>query len=138
RRYATARAHGGDLRRDRGRSDGGDAEEARGRRRDQARRTRRGVHHRARAEDARGGFRPMWPDRDDRSHARRVPRSVRHRGVVSYGRIESYGRIGMSVTIRIPTQLRSLSANAAEVQVEASTVADALKALESAHPGFAV
>ena len=43
----------------------------------------------------------------------------------------------MSVTIRIPTQLRSLSANAAEVQVEASTVADALKALENTHPGFA-
>ena len=33
----------------------------------------------------------------------------------------------MSVTVRIPTQLRNLSGNAAEVQVEASTVADALK-----------
>jgi sulfur-carrier protein len=43
----------------------------------------------------------------------------------------------MSVTVRIPTQLRTLSANAAEVQVEATTVADALKALESAYPGFA-
>ena len=42
----------------------------------------------------------------------------------------------MSVTVRIPTQLRSLSANAAEVQVEAGTVAEALKALEAAHPGF--
>jgi sulfur-carrier protein len=42
----------------------------------------------------------------------------------------------MSVTVRIPTQLRSLSGNAAEVQVEASTVAEALKALDSAHPGF--
>jgi molybdopterin converting factor small subunit len=42
----------------------------------------------------------------------------------------------MSVTVRIPTQLRNLSGNAAEVQVEASTVAEALKALEGAHPGF--
>ena len=43
----------------------------------------------------------------------------------------------MSVTVRIPTQLRRLSANASEVQVEAGTVAEALKALEAAHPGFA-
>ena len=42
----------------------------------------------------------------------------------------------MSVTVRIPTQLRNLSDNASEVQVEASTVAEALKALEAAHPGF--
>jgi sulfur-carrier protein len=42
----------------------------------------------------------------------------------------------MSVTVRIPTQLRSLSGNAAEVQVEAATVAEALKALEGAYPGF--
>jgi molybdopterin synthase sulfur carrier subunit len=42
----------------------------------------------------------------------------------------------MSVTVRIPTQLRSLSGNAAEVQVEASTVAEALKSLDSAYPGF--
>ena len=43
----------------------------------------------------------------------------------------------MAVTVRIPTQLRSLSGDKAEVQVEASTVADALKALDSQHPGFA-
>jgi molybdopterin converting factor small subunit len=42
----------------------------------------------------------------------------------------------MSVTVRIPTQLRNLSGNASEVQVEAGTVSEALKALESAHPGF--
>jgi sulfur-carrier protein len=42
----------------------------------------------------------------------------------------------VTVTIRIPTQLRSLSGNNAEVAVEASTVAEALKALEDAHPGF--
>jgi len=42
----------------------------------------------------------------------------------------------MAVTVRIPTQLRSLSGDASEVQVEAATVADALKALESQFPGF--
>ena len=42
----------------------------------------------------------------------------------------------MTVTVRIPTQLRNLSANASEVPVEAGTVAEALKALEDAHPGF--
>jgi len=40
------------------------------------------------------------------------------------------------VTVRIPTQLRNLSGNAAEVQVDAGTVAEALKALDAAHPGF--
>jgi len=43
----------------------------------------------------------------------------------------------MAVTIRIPTQLRSISGGNSEVPVEASTVAEALKALEVAHPGFA-
>lgn len=43
----------------------------------------------------------------------------------------------MSVTIRVPTQLRSLTDNAGEVQVDGSTVGEALKALDAAHPGFA-
>ena len=43
----------------------------------------------------------------------------------------------MAVTVRIHTQLRTLSGGAAEVSVEAGTVADALKALDTAHPGFA-
>jgi MoaD family protein len=42
----------------------------------------------------------------------------------------------MAVTIRIPTQLRNLSGNAPEVEVEGSTVAEVLKALEARHPGF--
>ncbi len=42
----------------------------------------------------------------------------------------------MPVTVRIPTQLRNLSGGASEVQVEAGTVAEALKALDGAHPGF--
>jgi molybdopterin synthase sulfur carrier subunit len=43
----------------------------------------------------------------------------------------------MAVKVRIPTQLRTLSGNTAEVMVEATTVAEALKALDAAHPGFA-
>ena len=43
----------------------------------------------------------------------------------------------MAVTVRIPTQLRTLSGGASEVSVEAATVAEALKALDTAHPGFA-
>ena len=40
------------------------------------------------------------------------------------------------VTVRIPTQLRNLSGNAAEVAVDGGTVAEVLKALDGAHPGF--
>ena len=42
----------------------------------------------------------------------------------------------MSVTIRIPTQLRELSGGAAEVDAEGATVADVLKDLEAKHAGF--
>ncbi len=43
----------------------------------------------------------------------------------------------MAVTVRIPTQLRSLSGGAAEVSVDAASVAEALKALDAQHSGFA-
>ncbi len=43
----------------------------------------------------------------------------------------------MSVTVRIPTQLRTLTGGAGEVEVEGATVGEALKALDAAHPGFA-
>ncbi|MGH9088678.1 MAG: ubiquitin-like small modifier protein 1 [Acidimicrobiales bacterium] len=43
----------------------------------------------------------------------------------------------MSVSVRVPTQLRSLTGGAGEVQVEGATVGEALKALDTAHPGFA-
>ncbi len=43
----------------------------------------------------------------------------------------------MTVAVRIPTQLRNLSGGASEVPVEAGTVAEALKALDGAHAGFA-
>jgi sulfur-carrier protein len=43
----------------------------------------------------------------------------------------------MSLTIRIPTQLRTFTAGSGEVEVEAASVGDALKALDAAHPGLA-
>ena len=42
----------------------------------------------------------------------------------------------MAVTIRIPTQLRALAGGASEVEVDAATVGDALKALNAQHAGF--
>lgn len=42
----------------------------------------------------------------------------------------------MAITVRIPTQLRSLAGGAAEVKVEGTTVAEALSALNADHPGF--
>ena len=42
----------------------------------------------------------------------------------------------MSVTVRIPTQLRTLTGGAGEVSVDGSTVGDVLKALDAAHAGF--
>jgi sulfur-carrier protein len=39
-------------------------------------------------------------------------------------------------TLRIPTQLRTLTGGAGEVVVDGSTVGEALKALDAAHPGF--
>ena len=43
----------------------------------------------------------------------------------------------MSVTVRIPTQLRTLTGGSGEVPVEGSTVGEVLKALDTAHEGFA-
>lgn len=42
----------------------------------------------------------------------------------------------MTVTVRIPTTLRTLTAGASEVSVEGSTVSEVLANLETAHPGF--
>ena len=42
----------------------------------------------------------------------------------------------MSVTVRVPTTLRTLTAGSSEVSVEGSTVGAVLDNLESAHPGF--
>ncbi|HWG73131.1 MAG TPA: ubiquitin-like small modifier protein 1 [Acidimicrobiales bacterium] len=42
----------------------------------------------------------------------------------------------MAVKVRIPTQLRPLAGGSSEVSVEGSTVGEALKSLDAAHPGF--
>ena len=43
----------------------------------------------------------------------------------------------MPVTVRIPTQLRPLAGGASEVRVDGGTVAEVLRGLDAAHPGFA-
>ena len=43
----------------------------------------------------------------------------------------------MSVTVRVPTTLRTLTAGAAEVAVDGATVGEVLASLEAQHPGFA-
>lgn len=43
----------------------------------------------------------------------------------------------MSVTVRIPTQLRTLTGGTGEIGLEGSTVGEVLKALDAAHPGMA-
>ena len=42
----------------------------------------------------------------------------------------------MSVTGRVPTTLRTLTAGEAEIDVEGATVAEVLDSLEGVHPGF--
>jgi molybdopterin synthase sulfur carrier subunit len=42
----------------------------------------------------------------------------------------------MSVTVRVPTTLRTLTAGESEVSVDGATVADVIESLESSHPGF--
>jgi MoaD family protein len=43
----------------------------------------------------------------------------------------------MTVTVRVPTTLRTLTGGESEVQVDGPTVGEVLKGLDAAHPGFA-
>ncbi|MBU6496336.1 MAG: MoaD/ThiS family protein [Acidobacteria bacterium] len=43
----------------------------------------------------------------------------------------------MSVIVRLPSQLRALVGGAGEVAVEATTVRDAIVAVDASHPGIA-
>ena len=43
----------------------------------------------------------------------------------------------MSVTVRVPTTLRTLTGGASEVAVDGATVGEVLQSLEGVHPGFA-
>lgn len=42
----------------------------------------------------------------------------------------------MTITVRIPTQLRELSGGASEVALEPGSLAEVLAALDATHPGF--
>ena len=42
----------------------------------------------------------------------------------------------MSVTVRVPTTLRTLTGGASEVAVEGGTVGEVVAALEASYPGF--
>ena len=42
----------------------------------------------------------------------------------------------MTVTVRVPAQLRPLADGHGEIAVDGGTVGEALKALDAAHPGF--
>jgi molybdopterin synthase sulfur carrier subunit len=42
----------------------------------------------------------------------------------------------VSAKVRVPTQLRTLTAGAAEIAVEGDTVAGVLASLDTVHPGF--
>jgi molybdopterin converting factor small subunit len=43
----------------------------------------------------------------------------------------------MSVVVRVPTQLRSLTGGVGEIEVESGSLRDVLSGLDGAHPGFA-
>jgi len=43
----------------------------------------------------------------------------------------------MSVSVRIPTTLRTLTAGRSEISLEGSSVREVLASLDQAHPGFA-
>lgn len=42
----------------------------------------------------------------------------------------------MSVIVRVPTQLRSLTAGTAELQIDGSTVGEVLKGIDTTYPGL--
>jgi sulfur-carrier protein len=42
----------------------------------------------------------------------------------------------MSITVRVPTALRTLTSGESEVEVEATSVGEVITALDAAHPGF--
>jgi len=42
----------------------------------------------------------------------------------------------MSVTVRVPTTLRTLTAGESDVSVDGTTVGEVIQGLEAAHPGF--
>ena len=133
--HRAAGPHRGHLRRDGRRGDHRHPGQAGRLGRRPARRAGGGPGHRARPQDGRGPGRlpRQRPDGDDRPHPGRLRRRPRRRR----GAHRDRGARPMSLTVRIPTQLRTLTGGAGEVEVEGATVGEALKALDAAHPGLA-
>ena len=94
-----------------------------------ARRAGGGPGHGARPQDRRSPDQPPGHRayRHHRPHPGRLRRGLRRR----------MGVQPMSVTIRIPTQLRTLTGGAGEVEADGASVGEVLKALDAAHPGLA-
>src|SRR5439155_11617961 len=112
RRHAAPRPYRGRVRRDRrGRDGGRAAPPARAGRRGPRRRDS-AAQHRRRAQDARRAGRPRGPDRHDPALAPRFPA----------------GGTAVSVTVRVPTILRTYTAGAAEVAVDGATLAEVVAA----------
>ena len=117
----------GDLRRDGGRGDHRHAGQAGGLGRRALRRAGRGPGDRPRAEDGRGAARDRWARR-----SRSPPRSRPSTGP-SVGLRPRGGPV--SVGVRIPTQLRTLTGGAGEVAVDGATVGEVLRPSTPATPG---
>ena len=130
-RDPAARRHRGHLRRDRGRGHAGRDPQAAGGR--AARPRGRDRHHQLgrRAQDPRRRGRDGPPGPARSAH----PGSVRRRS--SHPRTSrSQKGSRMSVSVRIPTILRSYTGGAAEVTTEAGTLRDVIAGLDAAYPGL--
>ena len=89
--------------------------------------------------DALAGSDVVGPECDDPPDPGRVP-DRRHRRLARAARVAAdrpRGRPRVSVTVRVPTILRTYTGGAAEVAVDGATLADVVAALEAAHPGIA-
>ena len=136
RRHRAAGPHRGDLRRDGRRGDHRHAVQAGRLRRHPPRRAGGGPGHRARPQDGGGPGRRagQHPHGHHRPHPGRLRRRV---GRPRDRQPGEHGDPPMSVTVRIPTQLRTLTGGAGEVEVEGTSVGEVLKAVDAAHPGLA-
>ncbi len=126
--HRAAGPHRGHLRRDGGRRHHRHPVQTGGVGRRPARRAGGGPGHRARAQDGGG------PDQSSRHRPDRHHRP--HLGRLRRGRRRRMGVPPMSVTVRIPTQLRTLTGGAGEVETDGVSVGEVLKALDAAHPGL--
>src|SRR4030095_4579373 len=85
-------------------------------------------HHRQRAQDSGRAARPPVRQRDHTAPALGLRPGT--------GRSQIEGRHRMSVLVRIPTPLRSLTKGTAEVQGSGDTVGDIIQDLERQFPGL--